>query len=414
VNALQINEELLQGSNYFTDTNRLAEAVDYFGFAHRRIILGDGALDLLGDECERLGTDRVFLVRDAGLIALEESVRQVLGAAGKTLVGVYGKVMPNPTVESVTDLAGHIKNADCQAVIALGGGSTIDSAKAACCLATCGGVLPDYFGFDLFDRAAHWPMIAVPTTSGTGAEASRVAVIADTGGKQAIYSDYLTPRVALVDPQLTRSLPAALTAISGLDALGHALECTASKKSNLLGDAVARMALASGCPHLERAIDKGEHAPEARYHMARCALLSGLLLSPINTGAGHALGYGIEKLSAAAGRPVPHGAAVSLVLPGVMRHNAPVAGDKYYYTAGVAGLKLAGLSREAGVERAVVWLDNLRRQHTSFASLRASGLDEKDIPAMAGIALSIRRLMDPNPVELTGEDAERIYRAVLD
>jgi alcohol dehydrogenase class IV len=97
-----------------------------------------------------------------------------------------------------------------------------------------------------------------------------------------------------------------------------------------------------------------------------------------------------------------------------MRHNAPVAADKYYYTAGVAGLKLAGLSREAGVERAVVWLDNLRRQHTSFASLRASGLDEKDIPAMAGIALSIRRLMDPNPVELTGEDAERIYRAVLD
>ena len=239
-------------------------------------------------------------------------------------------------------------------------------------------------------------------------------MIADTGGKQAIYSDHLTPRAALVDPQLTRSLPAALTAISGLDALGHALECTASKKSNLLGAAVARMALASGCSHLERAIDKGAHDPAARYHMARCALLSGLLLSPINTGAGHALGYGIEKLSAAAGRPVPHGAAVSLVLPGVMRHNAPVAADKYYYTAGVAGLKLAGLSREAGVERAVVWLDNLRRQHTSFASLRASGLDEKDIPAMAGIALSIRRLMDPNPVELTGEDAERIYRAVLD
>jgi alcohol dehydrogenase class IV len=411
---IQINQELLRGSGYFSDPALRAEATAYFGFDQRRILLGDGALGRLGDECHRLGAQSVFLVRDAGLAAWEEPVRRILADAGKTLAGVYDKATPNPTVESVTALAADLKTADCQALIALGGGSTIDAAKAAACLATEGGDLSDYFGFDHFNGPARWPLLAVPTTAGTGSEASRVAVVADANGKQAIYSDYLTPRVALVDPRLTQHLPATLTAVSGLDALGHALECTASKKSNPLGDAIARAALESGCLHLVSAIEDGPNNAEARYHMARCALLAGLLLSPINTGAAHALGYGIEKLSAAAGKPVPHGAAVSLVLPGVMRHNAPAAADKYYFMAGVAGLKLAGLSREAGVEKAALWLDGLRRSHTPFASLRASGLNEKDIPAMTEIALGIRRLLDPNPIELGAQDATQIYRAVLD
>ena len=96
-----------------------------------------------------------------------------------------------------------------------------------------------------------------------------------------------------MDPRLHQDLPPVLTAITGLDALGHALECTASTKSNAIGDAVARAALTAGCPAYVQAVVHGD--PDARYQMARCALLAGLLLSPINTGAGHALGYGIEK-----------------------------------------------------------------------------------------------------------------------
>ena len=121
------------------------------------------------------------------------------------------------------------------------------------------------------------------------------------------------------------------------------------------------------------AIDNGVEDGAARYGMARCALLAGLLLSPINTGAGHALGYGIEKISYERGNPVPHGAAVALVLPGVMRHNAPVAADKYYYAAGVAGLDLKDKSREDGAELAAAWIDNLRRRYTPYTSLSAVG-----------------------------------------
>lgn len=414
MSAIQINQELLQDNPYFTQATHIDEAVAYFGFDRRRVILGDGALSLLGDECRRLDAQRVLLVRDAGIAALEESLRRHLNDAGIVVAGVFDRTQPNPTVESVAKLANFVKQTDCQAIVALGGGSTIDASKAAACLATSGGHLPDYFGFDLFPEPARWPLIAIPTTAGTGSEASRVAVVADQQGKQAIYSDHLTPAVALVDPYLTHHLPAPLTAVSGLDALGHALECTASKKSNPLGDAVARAALQAGAPCLVRAIENGPADPQARYGMARCALLAGLLLSPINTGAAHALGYGIEKRSAAAGRPVPHGAAVALVLPGVMRHNAPAAADKYYYAAGVAGLDLGGHSREAGVEAAALWVDRLRRDHTPFASLRASGLDIDDIGPMVDMSMGIRRLLDPNPVELSAAEAESIYCAVLE
>ena len=201
-----------------------------------------------------------------------------------------------------------------------------------------------------------------------------MSVIADATGKKAVYSSYLQPKAALVDPHLHRDLPPVLTAITGLDALGHALECTASTKSNAIGDAVARAALTAGCPAYVQAVVHGD--PDARYQMARCALLAGLLLSPINTGAGHALGYGIEKVSFERGAPVPHGAAVALVLPGVMRHNAPAVADKYYFAAGAAGLALGGKSREEGVELAAEWIDGLRRQHTPLR-LAERGRDKR-------------------------------------
>lgn len=413
MSGVQINEQLLAESPCFASAQRQQELREFFRFDRRRVILGEGALATLGAECRRLGAGRVLLVRDPGGAALEPAVRQALAGERVEVVGVYDGVVPNPSVASVDDCARHVGQADCQAVVALGGGSTIDTAKTALCAATAGQSIAAFFGFDLFAEPARWPLLALPTTAGTGSEASRVSIVADETGKKAVFSDHLVPKVALVDPQLTHGMPPALTATTGLDALGHALECTASKKSNALGDAVAREAVRAGCPHLERAVLRGGEDREARYQMARCSLLAGLLLSPINTGAAHALGYGIEKVSAAKGRAVPHGAAVCLVLPQVMRHNAPEVADKYYYMAGVAGLDLGGRSREEGVELAARWVDDLRRRHTPYGSLSTSGLGEGDIPRMVEIAMTTRRLLDPNPVEVTAEDAARIYRSVL-
>ena len=414
MSSILVNEDLFADSSFFAQKHHLDKLVDLFKLSERRILLGEGALANLGDECHRLGTARALLVCDPGLDRSAAEVRGALGATRIELVGQYDGVVRNPTVESVDACASAIADAGCDVVIALGGGSTLDTAKAAACVATTGASIDAYWGFDLIPEPARYPVIAMPTTAGTGSEASRVSVIADSEGKKAVYSDYLQPRVALVDPLLQRTLPPLLTAVTGLDALGHALECTASKKSHALGDAVAREAMQAGAAAFVGAIDNGVEDGAARYGMARCALLAGLLLSPINTGAGHALGYGIEKISYERGNPVPHGGAVALVLPGVMRHNAPVAADKYYYAAGVAGLDLKDKSREDGAELAAAWIDNLRRRYTPYTSLSAVGLEEGDIPRMVELAMSVRRLLDPNPVEVFPEDAEAIYRGIFD
>lgn len=409
---IQINEELLSGSSYFDSSERRQALREAFGFERRRVLLGEGAVQQVAAECRNLGASRALLVRDKAIESVAVPVVEALRQGGIEIVGLFTDIVPNPTVASVDALAAAISSAECDVVIAVGGGSTMDSAKVGRAVATCGGSAADYFGFDQFSKPSEWTLICLPTTAGTGAEVSRVAVIVAEGGKQAIYSDHIQPNCAIVDPQLSAGMPAGLTATTGLDALGHALECTASKKSHALGDAVARESLAAGMPHFLQAIEDGSHA-EARLQMCRCSVLAGLLLSPINTGAAHALGYGIEKVSFEKGNPVPHGTAVALVLPGVMEHNAPVAADKYYYTAAVAGLDLQGKSREEGVSLAAGWIDDVRRQHTPYGCLADAGLTEADLPHMIDIALQVRRLLDPNPVEVTQADAERIYRGVL-
>lgn len=410
--GIQVNGELFSGIEYFAKAEIQRELTAFFKFDQRRVILGEGALEQLGEECRRLGAGRVLLVQDPGVAALGEEVQRVLAEGGIAMTGIFDQIAPNPTVVQVEACALAIAAAGSDAVVALGGGSTIDTVKAAVWVATAGQPIDCFYGFDRIPGPARWPVLAIPTTAGTGSEVSRVSVVADETGKKAVYSDYLTPQVALVDPQLHQGMPASLTAVTGLDALSHALECTASKKSNPLGDAVARESLRAGCPHLLRAIEHGEDR-EARYQMARCSLLAGLLLSPINTGAAHALGYGIEKVSAVRERPVPHGAAVALVLPGVMRHNMPAAADKYYFAAGVAGLELKGQSQEEGVRRIAAWLEGVRRTYTPYGSLQQTGLTEAEISPMVEVAMGVRRLLDPNPVEVTPQDAERIYREVL-
>ena len=411
---IQVNEELFAANPFFSGKpERLEEAKEIFRFDQRRVVLGEGSIETLGEECRRLGASRVLLVRDPGIASLEPPVREALESQNIELAGVYDGVISNPTIASVEECAGVIAEANPDAVIALGGGSTIDTCKTALCVATFGKSISSFFGYDLVPEPATWPLIAIPTTAGTGSEASSVAVVADEKGKQVVFSPHILPKVAVVEPHMTRDLPPVLTAITGIDALSHALEGTASKKTNALGDAVARESLQAGGPYLERAIRNGADDPEARYNMARCSLLAGLLLGPFGTGPGHALGYPIEKFSDEAGSAVPHGAAVALMLPGVIRHNMPAAGDKYYYAAGAAGLDLKGKSREEGVEALAAWIDRIRREHSPWGSLASSGLDGEIVPEMVEIAFNIRRLLDFNPVEMTRPDIERIYRGVL-
>ena len=254
--SVQINEELLSDSAYFAAESRRAALAEMFEFRDRRVVFGAGALAQLADECVRLGAGRVLLIHDPGIAPLVDLVRQALD--GLDLVGTYSEIAPNPSVQSVDACVHALAAADFDVAVALGGGSTMDTAKAALCTAASGGSVADYFGFDLYEKPPLAPLVGIPTTAGTGSEVSRVAVIADATGKKAVYSSYLQPKAALVDPHLHQDLPPVLTAITGLDALGHALECTASTKSNAIGDAVARAALTAGCPAYVQAVVRGD------------------------------------------------------------------------------------------------------------------------------------------------------------
>ena len=205
---IQVNEELFAANQFFSGKpERLEEAKRFFQFDQRRVVLGQRSLDKLGEECQRLRAGRVLLVRDPGIAELETPVRQALESQNIELVGVYEGVISNPTLASVEECAAVINQANPDAVIALGGGSTIDTCKTALCVATFGKSISSFFGRDLVPEPAKWPLIAVPTTAGTGSEASYVAVVADETGKQVVYSPYILPKVALVDPRLTRDLP---------------------------------------------------------------------------------------------------------------------------------------------------------------------------------------------------------------
>ncbi|MFH1570655.1 MAG: iron-containing alcohol dehydrogenase, partial [Gemmatimonadota bacterium] len=184
---IEVNEELLEESEFLDDPEQQDELRRMFKFDQRRVLLGVGACAALGEECRRLGARRALLVRDPAVKRLGEAVRQALQQGGVEVVAEYTAVVANPTTASVDDLAAVVGRTACDAVVALGGGSTLDSAKVALCVATSGGSCEDYLGFDRFPGPARWPLLALPTTSGTGAEASRVAVIVAAQGKQAIY-----------------------------------------------------------------------------------------------------------------------------------------------------------------------------------------------------------------------------------
>ena len=413
MNSIEINNDLLKSISFFGVKKNLEFGERLFDFDRRRVIFGYRAVEYLGKECQRLGLKKILLVRDEGVASLTPHLLNSLENNGIVIVDSYDKVISNPSVSSVQDCAMAIANSGADGVVALGGGSTMDTAKAGACVATTNHSIDKYWGFDEIPQSANWPVLAVPTTAGTGSEVSRVCVIADEQGKNAVYSNYLQPDVAIVDPQLQINMPKLLTAITGLDALGHALECIASKKCDVVGDAVARESLKIGAKSFVPAVENGIESRNARYGMAKCALLAGLLLGPINTGAGHALGYGIEKLTFQRGCPVPHGAAVALVLPGVIRHNIPAVAEKYYYAADVAGMDLHCMTREEGAAEAAAWIDNLRCNYTNFPTLKTAGIIERDIPFMIQTALSVRRLLDPNPISVDESVAESIYRSVL-
>ena len=288
-------------------------------------------------------------------------------------------------------------------IVGLGGGSVMDVAKLTCGLWDSDQTITDVAGQDKVAQKCS-TLVQVATTAGTGSEGGIRGLVtsSDTGMKIAVESPFLIADLAVLDPDLTMSVPAPLTAATGVDALAHCVEGFTSKRSHPLVDGYARMGISLTGQYLARAAADGSDA-DARAGMLLASFYGGLCLGPVNTAAGHALGYPPGTRLG-----LGHGLAVSLMFPHVLAFNAAARPDK---TAEIlAALGLPNTTEEAEIADAVTqWCRSLGLT----MSLTAHGADPDAMLDWAAEAHGIRRLMDFNPREMSVDDVERLYRNAL-
>ena len=278
-----------------------------------------GALQLLRQECARVGITRPLIVTDAGVKAAG-ILQKALDALPGMPVAVFDQTPSNPTEAAVRAAAALYKSSGCDGLIAVGGGSAIDCAKGVAIAATHEGPLTTYATIEggslkITERAA--PLIAVPTTSGTGSEVARGAIIiVDDHRKLGFHSWHLVPKTAICDPELTLGLPAHLTAATGMDAIAHCMETFMSAAFNPPADGIALDGLARGWAHIERATRDGSDR-EARLNMMS-ASMQGAMAFQKGLGCVHSLSHSLGGVDPR----LHHGTLNALFLPAVVRFNA--------------------------------------------------------------------------------------------
>jgi alcohol dehydrogenase len=374
-----------------------------------KIVAESGAIRDLGAVSRDCGARRAFLVTDPGLraIGLYDDAITSFEAAG-IAVEVFADVEADPSEETVLSATALARAFGGDIVIGFGGGSSMDVAKLVALLACSDQALSDAYGVDRI-KGGRLPLIQVPTTAGTGSEVSPVAVVT-TGAttKMGIVSNTLYADCALLDADLTLGLPAHVTAATGIDAMVHALEAYTSKiRKNPISDALAREALALLGRNIRQVCADGSDRA-ARADMLLGSMLAGMAFANAPCAAVHALAYPIG-----AHFHVAHGLSNALVLPHVMRFNAPVAARQYAEVAplmipGLAGADEARLCAQliAGIEALIEDLGIARR-------LGEVGISHNHLPQLAAEAMDQQRLLVNNPRPVTEADALAIYEQAL-
>lgn len=380
-----------------------------FSFATTaQILCESGSAARLGDLCRERGASRVLLVCDPGIarLGLLEGVLPGFARAG-VAVEVFDQVQADPPEAVVLQAVAQARALDAQLVVGFGGGSSLDVAKLVALLAhpQATQALGELFGVGNA-RGPRLPLVQVPTTAGTGSEVTPIAIVT-TGEttKSGVVSPYLLPDLALLDAELTLGLPPAVTAATGIDAMVHAIEAYTSKlKKNPLSDLLAREALRLLAGNLEAVLRDGADR-EARQAMLLGACLAGQAFANAPVAAVHALAYPLGGHF-----HIPHGLSNALVLPAVIRFNAPVAAPLY---AELAPLLLGPRLREQAdrTEQFIAELAELSPRCGLPSRLREAGVSADSLPRLAADAMLQQRLLVNNPRALSEADALAIYRA---
>ena len=354
-----------------------------------KIYFGEGAFSRLGSVLEELGVRRAVLVCGRHFAPTAEAMM----ADDSRIAAVFSAVEQNPQLAGVAETVRLCRESGADAVVGIGGGSSIDTAKFAAAVAPNEGEALDYYrGRRAFDAASRLRIIAVPTTAGTGSEVTQVSVVSHESEKKTINHPAFMPAAAIVDPRLSATVPPRTTMNTGLDALAHAIEGYWSVNHQPITDLLATEAVRLVLENLECAWRDGSDR-EARSNMAYASLLGGLSFALPKTAACHACSYPLSELY-----HLPHGEACAFTLDSLVRINADERLEKLARAVG-----LCDCEELAARIRALKELGGLRT--------RLSELGEVDIPALAA-ACAAHPLMNNNPVKLDAKRLEEMFEAL--
>jgi len=369
----------------------------------KKTLYGIGAVEEVGQRLRELGINKVLLVMDKGLstTALRERVTQLLRES-KVEFLEYLEVTSEPAPELADKGALLAKDGKVGGILGIGGGSTLDVAKAISVLVTNPGDAKAYIGLNLV-KSPGIPSILIPTTAGTGSEATFTAVFTmrDERKKGGINSPFLYPELAILDPELTLTLPPRVTAYTGMDALTHAIESYTSRSAHFMSRPISLEAIDLIWNSLKDAVYNGEDIhPRAR--MMKGSYLAGLGLAMAGVGAVHAMAYPLGAFF-----DIPHGLANAVMLPYVMSYNLPGAIKGYGAISYITGSPTEDL-KEAASElpsRIFELLEDIGLPTT----LKELQIPKEMIPNMADMALTVSRPMANNPKPLSRDELVEIY-----
>ncbi|MFB0502433.1 MAG: iron-containing alcohol dehydrogenase family protein [Candidatus Bathyarchaeia archaeon] len=367
----------------------------------RKILFGFNSLRMLRKELTDLKAHRLLIITDPQIAKLGY-VHRIAEQLDDIETQVFSKVKREPTIGQLEDLASEVRGQDYDAVLGLGGGSVMDSAKIASFAATNLGPISDYVGVGKVQNKG-LPLICAPTTSGTGSEVTRYAVIKYERTKKAVTSDLIIPDVALVDPALTVSMPPKLTAYTGLDALAHAVEAIISSWATPLTDILALGAVRLIFQNLERAYNNGDDI-EARYQMSIAATAAGLAFNDPKVMLAHSIGQTIGPIY-----NIPHGLSVALPLPHMLDFYMETSADKISMISEAAGVHDPGKTDEENARAMITELIHFYKRLDVSLSLKEFGIRLDELEKLAEYTVRFQPRSN-SPIQFSNENILEVYR----
>lgn len=376
----------------------------------QKIVFGTGCIQTLVEDYKKLGYQRLFVLTAPPILPLIEPTLAALKAAG-TNIEVFDQIMAEPTLNDFNAIVEKARQFDADSVVGIGGGSVLDVAKLVAAFAHSDQQAADCFGTGFIKAKGLW-FACLPTTAGTGSEVSPNAILLDERDhlKKGIVSPYLIADAAYVDPKLTWTVPAKVTADTGMDALTHCIEAYTNKFAHPTVDIYALKGIQLIAANLETAVKDGKNQ-EAREALALGSLYGGLCLGPVNTAAVHALSYPLGGEF-----HIPHGLSNAILLPSVMKFNAETCPKRY---AEVAAALLSSTSGSSGdtndirfAQQGVDFIYRLAEAVGIPKKLTDLGIPQSAVDGMAKAAMEVQRLLKNNPREVTEQDAKDIYNSL--